>query len=39
MQIKLPDLNQIADKFLLGFFAFFGWALAAFVNTKIPWPS
>lgn len=39
MNIKLPDAAQIVDKFLLGFFAAFGFFFATWINAKIPWPS
>lgn len=38
MTINLPNLNGIVDKVLLGFCAFFGWALASWLNGFIPWP-
>lgn len=38
MNVQLPNAQSVLDKFLLGFFAFFGWQLAVWVNAKIPWP-
>jgi hypothetical protein len=38
MTVKLPSADSVVDKVLLGFFAFFGWQLAVWVNGFIPWP-
>jgi hypothetical protein len=38
MQIKLPSLDSVVEKFLLGFFAAFGFFCATWVHSKIPWP-
>lgn len=38
MNIQLPSASSMIDKVLLGFFAFFGWQLAVWVNALIPWP-
>lgn len=39
MNIKIPSGESLMDKFVLGFCAFFGWAVAAWVSGKIPWPA
>lgn len=38
IKFEMPT-QKIIDYLMLGFFAFFGWSLAAWVNTKIPWPT
>lgn len=38
MTLKLPSLDSAVDKLLLGFFAYFGWQLATWLNHFIPWP-
>lgn len=32
--ISLPTINSLIDKILLGFFAYFGWQLAVWVDAR-----